>query len=71
MSPAFTGSVSQPTLLRRYEPSSGVTVVINEATPKGWSATASHVQTPRQCYYFWGTVAAVGNATVEGQITCQ
>lgn len=69
-SATFTGSVSSLTLLRRYEPSSGVTVVINEATPKGWSATASHVQTSRQCYYFWGTAMPVGNATVEGRITC-
>ena len=69
-SAAFTGSVSSLTLLRRYEPSSGVTVVINEATPKGWSATASHGQTPRRCYYFWGTAAPVGNAAVEGRITC-
>lgn len=66
----YTSSVASLTLLRRYAPSSGVTVVINEATTKGWSASATHAQTSRQCFLFSGGAAPVGNATVEGRITC-
>ncbi|MGH7700492.1 MAG: type IV pilin protein [Gemmatimonadales bacterium] len=58
------------TALSRYEESSGVTVTINEATPAGWSATAAHSQVSRECYLFSGYAAPVGNATVDGKITC-
>ena len=57
--------------LNNLSPTQGVILVVNEATPKGWSATASHAQTSRRCYLFSGGAAPVGNATVEGRITCQ
>ncbi len=50
--------------------SPNVTLTLNEATVTGWSATASHAQTPRQCYVFVGNAAPVGNATAEGRIFC-
>ncbi len=56
--------------LNNFSPSTGVTLTVNEATPKGWSATAVHAQTPRKCYIFSGGAAPVGTATVEGRITC-
>ena len=56
--------------LNNFTPSAGVTITVNEATPLGWSATASHSQTPRQCYLFSGGAAPVGSATVEGRISC-
>ncbi len=56
--------------MNNYAPSAGVTITVNEATPLGWSATASHAQTPRQCYLFSGGAAPVGTATVEGHISC-
>ena len=56
--------------LNNFSPSSGVTLTVNEATPKGWSATAVHAQTPRKCYLFSGGAAPVGTATVEGRISC-
>jgi prepilin-type N-terminal cleavage/methylation domain-containing protein len=56
--------------LNRYTPTLGITVVVNEATPKGWSATASHLQTPKRCYVFNGVASPIGSATVEGLITC-
>ncbi len=56
--------------LNNFSPSTGVGLVVNEATPKGWSATASHMQIPRRCYLFSGGAAPVGVATVEGRITC-
>jgi prepilin-type N-terminal cleavage/methylation domain-containing protein len=56
--------------LNRYTPTMGITVVVNEATPKGWSATASHLQTAKKCYVFNGVASPIGSATVEGLITC-
>ena len=56
--------------LNNFAPSTGVTLTVDEATPKGWSATAVHAQTPRKCYIFSGGAAPVGTATVEGRITC-
>ncbi len=56
--------------MNNYTPSAGVTITVNEATPLGWSATASHAQTPRQCYLFSGGAAPVGTAAVEGRISC-
>jgi type II secretion system protein G len=57
-------------VLNNFAASSGVTLTVNEATPKGWSATAVHAQTPRKCYLYSGGAAPVGTATVEGRITC-
>ncbi|HEV8398932.1 MAG TPA: prepilin-type N-terminal cleavage/methylation domain-containing protein [Gemmatimonadales bacterium] len=56
--------------LNNFRSSTGVTLTVNEGTPMGWSATAVHGQTTRQCYLFNGNAAAVGNATVAGKITC-
>ena len=56
--------------LTSYRPSTGVTIVVNEATMGGWSATASHGNTPRQCYLFVGNASAVGAAASEGQVAC-
>lgn len=56
--------------LSRYTPTMGVTVVVNEATPKGWSATASHLQTPKKCYVFSGVATPIGTATLDGLISC-
>ena len=54
-----------------FVPSTGTTVTINQATVAGWSATASRPGLTKQCYLFVGSVAPVGAATVEGQVTCQ
>lgn len=56
--------------LNNFRASSGVTLNVLEATLMGWSAEALHGQTSRQCYLFSGTAAPIGNATVEGKITC-
>ncbi len=68
----YDSTTYTPTLfdLNNFSPSTGVTLTVNEATPKGWSATAVHSQTPRKCYIFSGGAAPVGTATVEGRITC-
>jgi prepilin-type N-terminal cleavage/methylation domain-containing protein len=53
-----------------FAASSSVTLAVNEATAGGWSATATHAQVGRECYLYSGTAAPVGNATVDGKITC-
>ena len=51
--------------------SAGNTVIINQATPAGWSATVSHAPIITQsCYLFHGSVPPVGSATIEGVIDC-
>jgi type IV pilus assembly protein PilA len=54
-----------------YRPSAGNAVTVNEATIGGWSATASRAGLSKQCYLFVGSVAPIGAATTEGQITCE
>jgi type II secretion system protein G len=53
-----------------YTPTVGVAITVNEATPKGWSATAVSANTPRKCYVFSGVAVPVGTATLEGNISC-
>ena len=53
-----------------YAPTNGVAITVNEATSKGWSATAISVNTPRRCYVFSGTAVPIGTALVEGSISC-
>jgi type IV pilus assembly protein PilA len=53
-----------------YVPTIGVSVTVNEATTRGWSATAISVNTPRRCYVFSGTAVPIGTATLEGNISC-
>jgi prepilin-type N-terminal cleavage/methylation domain-containing protein len=59
-------------LMNNLRPSAGVTVVVNQATPSGWSATATSAYAPaRTCALFSGSANPVPPATVEGRITCQ
>ena len=59
-----------PSALLVYNPSPGVTVVMNGASVSGWAATASSVGTARQCQIFVGTSGPNGVATVEGRVAC-
>jgi prepilin-type N-terminal cleavage/methylation domain-containing protein len=66
---AYAGNVA--TLQARgYEVSPGVAVLVNEATPMGWSATVSHTSTAVRCYLFTGSAAPVGAATDDGLLRC-
>lgn len=47
-----------------------VTIVVNEATSRGWSATASHDQVATKCFIFVGSAGPVGTAVGEGAIDC-
>lgn len=64
-----TYTTSVPMLIA-FSSSRGVTITVNETTSGGWSATASHSGTPRQCFLYTGNVTPVGVAPVEGQVTC-
>ena len=66
-SAAYSSSFNQ---MPSYAPSVGVVVVIDEATPRGWSATATSANSPHKCYVFSGQAAPVGSATIEGLIAC-
>lgn len=53
-----------------FNPSTGVSVTVNEATVTGWSATTSHSATAVRCYFFVGVAAPVGSATDQGEVSC-
>lgn len=57
-------------MLNNYQPTTGVTIVVNTATGGGWSATASHNVTTKKCYLFYGSAAPLGTATQEGKVSC-
>ena len=59
-----------PNVALTFNPSSGVTLTMVQATAAGWSATASYVGTARTCAMFYGAVAPVAPATAEGLIAC-
>ncbi len=68
---AYTYSTSLSTL--NYEPSSGVTITINEATGQGWAATAAHAGLiTDHCGIYQGNAAAAGGdpGLAEGVIAC-
>ena len=56
--------------MNNFQPSSGVAVTVNEATPQGWSATASSNNTTHRCYLYSGAATPIGSATIEGHISC-
>lgn len=63
----YTSSLAS---LNNFNPSTGVTLNVLEATPGGWSARAIHAQTTRQCVVYQGNAAVVPPATSDGRITC-
>ena len=51
--------------------SPGNSLVINEATTSGWSATLVHVPTiGKTCYIYYGGAIPVGSTTSEGVVSC-
>lgn len=61
---------TQNLTLLNSQVTSGNTLVVNEATAVGWSATISSNTTSIQCYLYHGSATPVGSATSEGQIDC-
>jgi prepilin-type N-terminal cleavage/methylation domain-containing protein len=68
----FAVYTSDPTHVeqRGFETSKDVTLIVNEATSTGWSATVSHVGSVEQCFMFIGSAAPIGPATAEGIVAC-
>lgn len=64
----YNGVIPGPGLI--YSPSAGVSLVIDNASDRGWAATARSTGTPRYCQVFFGPIGPNGSATVEGKITC-
>jgi type IV pilus assembly protein PilA len=65
----YAGAIPSGVLF--YNPSPGVTIVMNEGTNAGWAATATYPsQTTRSCALFSGVATAPPPATVEGGIAC-
>jgi prepilin-type N-terminal cleavage/methylation domain-containing protein len=55
-----------------YRGSPGVVVTIPEATPRGWSASATHPESyPLKCAIYEGSAAPLPPATSESQVSCQ
>ena len=58
--------------LIHYTSSPGVTVDIVMATSSGWSAMATHPSSfPLTCAVFYGAVAPLAPASIEGLVSCQ
>jgi prepilin-type N-terminal cleavage/methylation domain-containing protein len=53
-----------------FTESQGVTVSILEATPRGWSALATHASTSWTCAFYFGDAAPVDPASQPGQVQC-
>jgi len=53
-----------------FRPSAGVRIGVHEATQTGWSASASHPDTPDRCFLFLRSAAPVGTATKPGEMHC-
>ena len=53
-----------------YRPSSGTTITMVLATASGWQATATYVGTTKTCALFYGNVAALAPANVNGEPKC-
>jgi prepilin-type N-terminal cleavage/methylation domain-containing protein len=65
----YGGSVPSPLLT--YNPSSGITITIYNASPGGWAAVASMpAVTTKTCALFIGAAPPQAPAIVEGQVLC-
>ncbi len=53
-----------------YQPSRGVTVILQNVTAFGWAATTTHQATTRSCAFYMGPAGPVPPATVEGIPGC-
>jgi type IV pilus assembly protein PilA len=63
----YSSSLSQ----LNYISSTGVTIIVPEATPGGWSGSATHASLgAEKCTIYFGTAASLAPSTLEGRITC-
>ena len=53
-----------------YQPSTGSDITIVSVVASGWSATATYAGTSKTCAIFYGNIAALAPATVNGEPKC-
>lgn len=53
-----------------YNPSTGVSVALQDVSTMGWSAKATHSNTSRACALFIGGAAPLAPAVNEGEVQC-
>ena len=53
-----------------YQPSNGVTVILQNVSEFGWAATTTHQATTRGCAFYMGPAGPVPPATAEGIPGC-
>ncbi|HEX6615438.1 MAG TPA: prepilin-type N-terminal cleavage/methylation domain-containing protein [Gemmatimonadales bacterium] len=64
----YSGAI--PNAAFPYRPSSGTTVTMVSATVSGWQATASYTGTTKTCALYYGNIAALAPANVNGEPKC-
>jgi prepilin-type N-terminal cleavage/methylation domain-containing protein len=64
----YSGAI--PNAAFPYRPSSGTTVTMVSATVIGWQATASYTGTTKTCALYYGNIAALAPANVNGEPKC-
>ncbi len=69
--PGWSGFASQGEERKEgFQPSHGVSISIEAATPDGWSALASHAEITTQCAIFLGDVDPPAAEAREGEVYC-
>ncbi len=64
----YSGGI--PNAALAYRPSTGSTVTITGVAPGGWAASVTFVATTRTCAIFYGNIAPLAPATVNGEPKC-
>jgi prepilin-type N-terminal cleavage/methylation domain-containing protein len=59
-----------PSVQLAYDPSSGVTITLQNVTAGGWAAITAHSQTVKTCSLFVGMAPVTAPAVIEGQVKC-
>ncbi len=64
----YAGAV--PDVTGAFKSTSNVTITFSNVTGTGWAAQATHPNTARICYIFYGTGGPLGPAVADGQVAC-
>jgi type IV pilus assembly protein PilA len=59
-----------PNAAFQYRPTTGITVTMAGATNSGFQATATHTGTGKTCAIFYGNIAAIAPAAINGEPDC-
>jgi type IV pilus assembly protein PilA len=64
----YSGALPDPSI--PYRPSTGTTITIVSVVAGGWSAKAAYSGTSKTCAIFYGDIAALAPAVVNGEPRC-